>query len=609
MIKFIRTFCLLLVFSILHANAQESVFHEDFSDGIPTTFSLFDRDGLIPKDGLGFPPNTAWAAWTDPDDNNNGIAASVSYYNNKGNANDWMVLPKIQMPEDSASCQLFWRSRSAFDTFKDGYTILVNEQTNYTPKQLINKGINWQFIRQVKNSQNPAFWTTFHADLSAYKGKEIYLAFINNTPDGWMLFLDDITVGSRESVTKAQLRLTSEPYAYETATVTGVLKAGILDTLTTFTARLTAAGDTISEEISLNKSLLPNAMTTLTLKNKLSAPPATIRDYKLELLDGDNVFAADSGKITFLASLDGKKVVVAEGLINRNDGYGPRLIEAYRKADKQFGDSFIGIQVHGPTTGEDDLTVSGQEDFRDYLLTMQGYDYGKGVTVDRSMSGEVYSSLNSLIYNRQSMPLLCTLDIVGSCDDDSIHAEASTVFALPLTDSNLRYEWNIVEDNVQSSQWNYYSGGMFGSFEGYENMELDVPVLFHGVLRNRLADANMTFDSSIAELDTVNVSLDVRRDFPVQDMRNLKAVFMVIDEHTGEIVNATKGALSYSPSSATGIDLKSPETSGTEYAVYDLTGTLISSAKEETQLTIPDKGIYIIKKIENGTIQIYKIRK
>ena len=165
----LRTFIFLLSITTLQANGQEPVFHEDFSNGIPETFSLFDRDCLTPKDGLGYPAKTAWAAWTDPDDADNGIAASVSYYSNGGAANDWMVLPKIQMPEDSASCQLYWRSRSAFDTFKDGYVVVVNEQTNYSPKQLIDKDINWSFIRQVQNNQNPASWQTFQTDLSAYR--------------------------------------------------------------------------------------------------------------------------------------------------------------------------------------------------------------------------------------------------------------------------------------------------------------------------------------------------------------------------------------------------------------------------------------------------------
>lgn len=608
----LRTFISICTVATLQANAQEPVFHEDFTDGIPSTFSLFDRDGLTPKEGLGYPSKTAWAAWTDPDDADNGIAASVSYYTKGGAANDWMVLPKIQMPEDSASCQLYWRSRSAYDTFKDGYAVVANEQTNYSPKQLIDKDLNWSFVRQVQNNQNPSSWNAFTADLSAYRGKEIYLAFVNNTPDGWMLFLDDITLGSRESVEKARLRLTTAAYALDAATITATLKAGILDTLTTFTARLTSEDDTLTEKVTIKKSLLPNAKTTLTLKNKLSGTPATIRPYKVELLEDDRVFATDSGSVTFLAALVGQKAVVAEGLINRgqNGGYGPRLLEAYKKASEKYGDSFIGIQVHGPTLNEDDLTAPGLDDYRSDLLVSQEMGYGQGVRVDRLLSGDAYAKLNSLCASRQSMPLLCTMDIEGTCDDETVSATAACVFGFPLAQADLRYEWLIVEDNISSSQWNLYSGGLFGKFEGYENQELDVSVVFNGVLRSRLSEADMTFAHDVAELDTVAVSLTLSRDFPVLDASQLRAILLVIDEQTGEIVNAAQGTLAYTGSNpVTGITHRKAETSETTIAVYDLTGTLLSTARNENQINIPEKGIYIIKKYENGSIQTYKIRK
>ena len=219
----IALFCLVLQ----KAKSQQFVLQEDFEQGIPSSFMLFDQDGL--KAELTFPENTAWTTWTDPDDNENTVAASTSFYSPAGSASDWMVLPMLELPDDPASCQLFWRSRSAYDTYKDGYVVLLSEQTQISPEQLIKDDNSWKTILQVPNSQNPASWKTFFANLSEYAGKKVYIAFVNNTYDGWMLFLDDITVGPRESVRKASVSLTTEHYASDgQLQVTANVKAGIL---------------------------------------------------------------------------------------------------------------------------------------------------------------------------------------------------------------------------------------------------------------------------------------------------------------------------------------------------------------------------------------------
>lgn len=610
-----RHFCTiisLLVVASLDVNAQTPVFHEDFTNGIPATFSLFDRDGLTPKAALGFPNNTAWAAWTDPDDSDNGIAASVSYYEVSGTAYDWMVLPKVQLPEDAESCQLYWRTRSAYDTYKDGYAIMISERTDLTPEQLIGQDTQWSLLRQVQNNQNPATWTTFQLDLSSYAGKEVYISFINNTPDGWMLFLDDITIGSRESVAKCHLHLTTSKYAENgKATITGTVKAGILDPLSSFKARLTSEGDTLTDNVTLKNYILPNEKTTITLKNKLSGTPATSKLYKVELLDEAHVISADSGSVTFVAALEGTKSIVAEGLINRgqNGGFGPRLIEAYRKATEKYGDTFIGIQVHGPNTSEDDLTAQGLDDYREYLLSNQAQGYGQGVFVDRQLSGEVYSDILSLCSERQSKPLLCTAKVEGTSDDEKIEATAACVFGFPLADVSFGYEWMIVEDEVWSSQWNAYSGGLFGNFKGYENKDLDVSLAFNGVLRYREAGPDMTFAKETAAQDTVRINMTVSRDFPVNEPRNLKAILLITDTETGEILNATSSPLTYTGEQpVSGIATVS---SGKEegMTVYDLTGKVITVNGKEQSTDTLKRGIYIIKKKENGTIKTYKICK
>ena len=596
------TFCL----ATYPVMAQTPVFQEDFEKGIPTSFILFDQDGLHPE--LEYPENMAWTGWTDPDDSENTVAASTSFYSPVGSSNDWMILPAIELPDDPESCQLYWRSRSAYDTYKDGYVVLLSEQTQISPEQLIEDSNSWKTILQVPNSQNPASWNTFLANLSEYAGKKVYIAFVNNTYDGWMLFLDDITIGARESVRKASVRLTSDRYATDgKLPITATVKAGILDPLSYFTARLTSEGDTIVEDIMLNTILLPNDKSEIVLKNQLSGEFATARDYKLELLFGNKFMSADSSRVVYVAPLQGKPRIVAEGLVNKsqNGGYGPRLIEGYKLLEEKYGDGFIGIEVHGPNSAEDDLVVSGQENYLEELQNKLGALYGKNVMIDRKKIGDAYDDIDSLSQNRLKKRLLCTATANGQSDDNQIDAEARVVFGIPLTEASFTYEWVIVEDSLWTTQWNLYSGGLFGPFLGYESLPIETTICRNGVMRDRIKTNDMRFESDVQAGDTIVLQLQHALPQQIAEPRHLCAILLINDADTKEIINAIKCPLVYLGQKPVN-DIQTLHLDWqdglTEY--YDITGKRLDFNKDvECQY----KGIIIVKEKKNGTVKTSKL--
>lgn len=597
----------LLSLSKLTVKGQQPVFHEDFEQGIPSSFSLFDLDGLTPQ--LPFPIDEAWTAWTDPDDDDNTVAASLSYYTPAGTSNDWMVLPLIELPDDTASCHLYWRSRSAYDTYKDGYVLMISEESQRSPEQLINNGISasWKTFLQVPNYINPAEWTTFQVNLSEYAGKQIYIAFVNKTYDGWMLFIDDITIGNRESVKKGSVKLTTDLYAMNgKALITANVKAGILDPLKSFTVRLISEVDTISENYTIRPAIPQNTIYSIELDNKLSGTPGTIAEYKLELLKDSTVFAADSGKVVFLTSLQGKKHVIAEGLIDcgQNGGYGPRLIEGYKLAERKYGDAFIGIEVHGPTPDEDYMTVEGQEVYLDFIQDLQGGKYGQGVVVNRIAKGDVYEDIDSLCANNIQKPLICTAVAYGKSDDETIDVEADVVFGFPLTDSSYQYEWVIVEDSLWATQWNLYSGGYSGSFEGYENLPYEANICRNGVLRDRITSDDMIFNHSVQADDSLHLQLHCSAPRNVAEPRHLCAILLIIDSQSGEIVNAAKCQLTYEGlKPVNGILDTLTDNTDDSIEYYDMMGNRI--AKSKLQLDTY-KGLVIIKERKNGINRTYK---
>ena len=94
-----------LAVSITNISAAETedAASYDFSRGIPSTFSLYDRDGNEPSKtmkSLGFDKGTPWVALNLKDEDNNMVACSTSWYSPAGKSDDWMILSPITVSGD-----------------------------------------------------------------------------------------------------------------------------------------------------------------------------------------------------------------------------------------------------------------------------------------------------------------------------------------------------------------------------------------------------------------------------------------------------------------------------------------------------------------------------
>lgn len=180
------------------------MFFCDFSDGMPEDFTIIDNDSKtlsmasmynFDGNGWGFVGDDCLAAMygmmvTD------GLPAAItgSYEGNAKSGFDsdnWMILPIIDLTNASAAT-LTWKASQENNQlqYKESYEVLVSttgtEITDFTDV------IYETFAEEPMNA-----WSSRSADLSAYAGKTVYIAFHNNTPganDGGALFIDDIEV-------------------------------------------------------------------------------------------------------------------------------------------------------------------------------------------------------------------------------------------------------------------------------------------------------------------------------------------------------------------------------------------------------------------------------
>lgn len=601
--------------TVVSAISQTRICNFDFENGIADTIILKDYDGLIPNSDLGgFPENTAWTVWNDPDDAENKVACSCSYYEESGSANDWMVIPNVALPADSAACQLFWRSRSAVSTFRDGYIVTVTTD-RINPDTEIGD-LKWKNLLVVSNSKNTDKWSSWSGDISKYAGDTVSIAFINYTYDGWMLYIDDITIGDRESVAKGKLTLKSNKYAANGAgKVSARLKVGIMDTITSFTAQITTETDTITEAYE-GIELKPNEIYEFALETGLPGVAKEIKNYRLDLLDAEEqCFASDSSSFLYLLDLEGGKNVVAESYVSVSTNHTLRAVEGYKLLrDEPW---FIGLQLHGPDTKNDPLTPLNEKAYIDLLQNGYGVKDGRNVLIDRQMKGEAYNDIVEFAYDRkEELPLVESI-ITGFSNDSEIEISTKTIFALSSEELECDYTFVLTEDSVWNKQLNMYPTGYYGNFCGYEYLAQNINIPFNDVVRMTYSADTCCFKNVVAG-DTISGDFVLPLATNIREPRMLKMTMIVTDSSNGEILNAARCSLEYKGE-------KDPVTSvmeniceenlvvtdeyviynaGTtaEVSVYTPCGKLSSFACGEGTITaaLPkEKGLYIIVVREN----------
>lgn len=169
--------------------AQETVVY-DFETGImPPEFTLINQDMLPPNN----PEDAVFAdsAWIVF---NSGLleswaALSLSWYvNDAGPADDWMILPKIDL---GSAPMLSWRAISTTSSgdFPDSYQVLINtEEPTFESFESNGAILLTVDPEEFAEPQNRSI------DLADYAGQSVHIAFRNITPSGDALLVDDITL-------------------------------------------------------------------------------------------------------------------------------------------------------------------------------------------------------------------------------------------------------------------------------------------------------------------------------------------------------------------------------------------------------------------------------
>ena len=544
-------FALATLLTASNVNAQDTYFATSFEDGIPSSFTLHDVDQRTPSNDMqkiGFAVGTPWIDILEPDGNGNHIACSTSWYKNAGKSNDWMVTEGIDIKSEKAV--LRWRSRASDKDYRDGMAVYVSE-----------KGTNvddFDTSAPVYQAKKENYtWIEHTVDLSAYKGKKVYIAFVNNSTDANCLYVDDIFVGVPSKV-NISLDLARVSKTYGDIVVSGNAFATDKQSHKGFSVGYRVNGKTVEQKF--DQTITADGKTAFTLDTPLHIERNQTIDYDAWIkCDGDST--GISSKVSAYPLK-----LVSEEVTGTWCGYCIRGIVGMKTMNDKYPDTFIGIAIHNDSnTKWPDAMAAGVEDYHDYIYNscgITGYPHcvfsrNPNYSIDPQYMEKCYTAIMSEADNYTGIELKAQYNK----NTGKIDTNTDIYFAKKQSNTNYKLAYVIVENNVHRThaelglaenepsgydQNNYYGNNAQGvEMGGYEKMGSTVraeQIWYNDVARSIYPTPQGEegiIPADIAEGD--HFSNEVSLDIPTNVLNSANTeVIVLLLEKNGIIVNADK---------------------------------------------------------------------
>ncbi len=182
----------------------------DWNTTLPGTFAIAteDVDGANVAAALAssaFGPSSSYVFFyaIDPTSNLHYIhadsvffGAATSWFNPVGAADNWLEMGPITVPATGGT--LKWRHNMPDGAYRDGYEVLVNTTSNtfsdFTNPPIFTVGDNAASTAGDTINTPYDVFAQRTADVSAYAGQDIYIAFHHNANDMFILYLTDVVL-------------------------------------------------------------------------------------------------------------------------------------------------------------------------------------------------------------------------------------------------------------------------------------------------------------------------------------------------------------------------------------------------------------------------------
>ena len=339
--------------------AQNVVYYsQDFQvDTKPAELTYYDGDGNELADGLvgtGLECGTWHIIRMNAGDPNK-LMGSASTFTTPGKANDWMVTPQIKIYGTGA--KLAWKAMAASNIKRDGYKVYVSTK-GYAMEDFETEPI-FSIDAEVGSTLQ-----SHEVSLDKYAGQTIYIAFVNDSYDKYVLCVDDIVVSGPEA-TDAQDRASFEvttPLMTDTGKAqmsvnVKNLKAPALDAVKVCYRVNNQVFSQDFTDLNLNQG----QTAALTVEQTVDVPLNTTCTYDIWVeVDGDPALSVrDSIRGTYFVS--NRRTLIEEGT-GTWCGNCPGGALALEYMEKNYPDKVVSIAVHN----DDPMEYAAYNDFCQY---------------------------------------------------------------------------------------------------------------------------------------------------------------------------------------------------------------------------------------------------
>lgn len=608
-----------MLFAIVFSVNAQVVFDENFdavADGaMPAGWTIFNVDGLTPNSAVSW-VNNAWVCFAKAGfDIESKCAWSTSWYSSAATSNDYMFTPAITVPATNPFLQYLVVAQDA--AYADGYQLLIMTTAptsgNLTSATVLNTYAAAETTPTLKS-----------IDLTTYAGQSVYIGWRNNSNDKFLLAVDDVKVLSLAAIDAQAVSINTNNYVLVGNTnITGTIRNNGVNTITSYDVTYTIDGGAPSAVYSVtgaNIALGATANFTHNVPANLTSGSHVIQVTISNVNGGTDANTTDnvvSKTVTAISSIPAKRVVGEEGT-GTWCGWCVRGIVYMDYMATTYPSTWIGIAVHNG----DPMVVSAYDTGIGTMIS--GYPSGLvdrgSAEVDPSDFEDAYTASMAKV-----VPVEVALDnIYFNYLTRQISYDVVATFVADMT-VDCRINGVVVENDVTGTasgydQENYYAGGSYGAMGGFESLPGTIPAAdmhYDFVARALLGGWDGTASSIPASVvNGTPYTQSYTYTLPAAyDETQIVLVGMVIDQTTGEILNAVQGDIVLGVEEAQNSDVivyPNP-TSGVLYLynstfekveVYDSFGQLVMAETNTDQIDLSSlaNGNYFVKAINNEIV-------
>lgn len=460
---------LLVLAAVLMASTMtaQTLWSEDFSQGIPSTWTMFDDGYVAHHENM---RSGAWCISTTYGNPAPGVV-SCSWFDPQGAgvADRWLITDAFMVPD---SGYVFALEAACYEaSFPDGFMVKVSTTNRDSRDAFLTTIIN---IPAATNS-----FTEYRGLLDEFVGQNIYVAVIQNSNDMNFLVADNFKVykPSQNEVALLGLSMPSFIATGSNTPVNGVVKNLGSQPLTSFDVTYNVNGGADVAVYSVTGINVPYG-STYNFSHNVPFSETAPGNYTITMTVSnpngvEDPSPADNTQSVATSVYDPSAVVARTSILEQftgaRCGYCPGGHDRIKQALQ--GTTNTIWAVHHAGFGDDALTCPANQQYT-FFYNAGGSTYAPAMMVDRFHGDanepgpvtSVYSSVPSIqqyVSEINSAPCFLTLNVDGityNADSRSFGGTVTGHFTSPIYNANTRLTLMVAEDSNLMDQIDYSTG-------------------------------------------------------------------------------------------------------------------------------------------------------